>query len=89
MIKELNINSTELRQKMEKVKLLHSILIQNTILSSHLIPTRAEDLIKFKPVHARIQSYALSFIQSVTNEWNSLPTSLLREIDIKAFESKL
>lgn len=89
MIKELNINSTELRQKVEKVKLLHSILIQNTILSSHLIPTRAEDLIKFKPVHARIQSYALSFIQSVTNEWNSLPTSLLREIDIKAFESKL
>ena len=73
--------------KSEKGKVIG--LIQETFLSSHLIRARARDLIKFKPVHARIQSYAASFIPSITNEWNSLPTSLLRETDAKACESTL
>lgn len=46
--------------------------MQNTFLSSCLL-TRARDLIKFKPIHTRILSYAASFVKSVTNEWSFQP----------------
>lgn len=86
MVKELNLDFVELRRKVKKVKLLHSILIQMIFLSSHLILARARDLIKFKLINARIQSYAIWFF---TINWNSLPTSSLRETNAKTFEGAL
>ena len=58
MIKKLNLDSIELRRKVKKLKLMHSIASQKTFLSNAIKPTYGRDRIKFKPIHARVQSYA-------------------------------
>ena len=73
-------------------KYIEAIIIIASCHDYHMLEgsvIRGGDLIKLKPVHARIQSYAASFILSVTNGWNLLPTTLLRETDTNTFESKL
>ena len=87
MIKKLNLDSIELRRKVKKLKLMHSIASQKTFLSNAIKPAYGRDRIKFKPIHARVQSYAVSFIPSVINQWNKLPVTMLNVDDAKAFEN--
>ena len=54
MIKELNLDSIELRRKVKKLKLMHSIMQQKTFLSDTIKPTYARNGVKFKPIHPRI-----------------------------------
>ena len=89
MIKELNLDPIELRRKVKKLKLMHSITQQKTFLQDVIKPTYARDGIKFKPIHARVQSYGVSFIPSVIDQWNKIPVKMLRVDDTKAFESSL
>ena len=89
MIKKLNLDSIELRRKVKKLKLMHSIASQKTFLSNAIKPTYGRDRIKFKPIHARVQSYAVSFIPSVINQWNKLPVAMLNVDDTKAFENSI
>ena len=89
MIKELNLDSIELRRKVKKLKLMHSITSQKTFLSDVIKPTYARDGIKFKPIHARVQSYEASFIPSVIVQWNKLPVAMLKVDDTKAFENSI
>ena len=42
---------------------------------------------KLKPIHARVQSYAVSYIPSVIDQWNKLPVAMLNVDDTKAFEN--
>ena len=49
MIKKLNLDSIELRRKVKKLKLMHSIASQKTFLSNAIKPTYGRDRIKFKP----------------------------------------
>ena len=86
MIKKLNLDSVDLRCKVKKLKLMHSIASQKTFLSNAIKPTYGRDRIKFKPIHARVQSYAVSFIPSVIDQWNKLPVAMLNVDDTKAFE---
>ena len=89
MIKKLNLDSIELRRKVKKLKLMHSIASQKTFLSNAIKPAYGRDRIKFKPIHACIQSYAVSFIPSVINQWNKLPVAMLNVDDAKAFENSI
>ena len=89
MIKKLNLVSIELRRKVKKLKLMHSIASQKTFLSNAIKPAYGRDRIKFKPIHACIQSYAVSFIPSVINQWNKLPVAMLNVDDAKAFENSI
>ena len=89
MIKKLNLDSIELRRKVKKLKLMHSIASQKTFLSNAIKPAYGRDRIKFKPIHAHIQSYAVSFIPSVINQWNKLPVAMLNVDDAKAFENSI
>ena len=89
MIKKLNLDSIELRRKVKKLKLMHSIASQKTFLSNAIKPAYGRDRIKFKPIHARVQSYAVSFIPSVINQWNKLPVAMLNVDDAKAFENSI
>ena len=68
MIKKLNLDSIELRRKVKKLKLMDSIASQKTFLSNAIKPTYGKDRIKFKPIHACVQSYAVSFIPLVTDQ---------------------
>ena len=65
MIKELNLGSIELRHKVKKLKLMHSIASQKTFLPNAIKPIYARDRIKLKLFHVRVQSYAVSFIPLV------------------------
>ena len=47
MIKKLNLDSIELRRKVKKLKLMHSIASQKTFLSNAIKPTYGRDRIKF------------------------------------------
>ena len=38
-------------------------------------------------IHARVQSYAISFIPSIIDQWNKLPVEMLNANDTKAFEN--
>ena len=87
MIKKLNLDSIELRRKVKKLKLMHSIASQKTFLSNAIKAAYGRDRIKFKPIYARVQSYAVSFIPSVINQWNKLPVTMLNVDDAKAFEN--
>mgnify|MGYP001796102237 CR=1 FL=1 len=89
MMKQLNIDPLDIRRKVKKLKLLRSILSQKVFLPNYVKPIRARDQIKLKPIYARIQSYAQSFIPSVTSEWNKLPSVVLKENNIKVFEEAL
>ena len=89
MIKKLNLDSVDLRCKVKKLKLMHSIASQKTFLSNAIKPAYGRDRIKFKPIHACIQSYAVSFIPSVINQWNKLPVAMLNVDDAKAFENSI
>ena len=51
MINKLNLDSTELRRKVKKLKLMHSIALQKTFLSNAIKPTHGRDRIKFKPIN--------------------------------------
>ena len=77
MIKKLNLDSIELRRKVKKLKLMHSIASQKTFLSNAIKPAYGRDRIKFKPIHECVQSYAISFNHSVINQWNKLPVAML------------
>ena len=57
MINRLNLASIELRRKVKKLKLMHSITSQKTWLSNAIKPNYGIDRINFKPIHARVQSY--------------------------------
>ena len=59
MIKKLNLDSIELRRKVRKLKLIHSIASQKSCLSNAIKPTYRRDRIEFKPIHALVQSYAV------------------------------
>ena len=90
MIKKLNLDSIELRRKVKKLKLMHSMASQKTFLSNAIKPASyGRDIIKFKPIHAHIQSYAVSFIPLVINQWNKLPVAMLNVDDAKAFENSI
>ena len=89
MIKKLNLDSIELRPKIKKLKLMHSIAWQKTFLSNAIKPTYGRDKIKFKPINARVQSYAVSFIPSVIDQWNKLPVAMQNVDDTKAFENSM
>ena len=89
MIKKLNLDSIELRCKIKKVKLMHSIASQKTFLSNAIKPTYARDRIKFSPIHAWVQSYAVSFIPSFINQWNNLPVAMVNVDDAKAFKNSI
>ena len=78
-----------MRHKVKKSKLMHSIASQKTFLSNAIKPTYGRDRIKFKPIHACIQSYAVSFIPSIIDQWNELPLSMLNVGDTKAFENSI
>ena len=83
MIKKLYLDSIELRCRVKKLKLMHSVA------SNAIKPTHGRDRIKFKPIHACVQSYAVSFILSVINQWNKLPVAMLNVDDAKAFENSI
>ena len=93
MMKELNLDYTELRRKVKKKsKVMRSIASQKTFLSNAIKPTYARDRIKFKPVHAWFQSvysHAGSFISSVTDQCNKLPVAMLNIDDTKVFEDSI
>ena len=88
-IKKLNLDSIELRRKVKKLKLMHSIASQKTFLSNAIKPTYGRDRIKFKPIHALVQSYAVALIPSVIDQWNKLPVAMLNVDDTKAFENSV
>ena len=46
-----------------------------------------EKRMKLKPIYARVQSYAVSYIPSVIDQWNKLPVAMLNVDDTKAFEN--
>ena len=83
MIKKLYLDSIELRCRVKKLKLMHSVT------SNAIKPTHGRDRIKFKPIHACVQSYAVLFILSVINQWNKLPVAMLNVDDAKAFENSI
>ena len=87
MIKELNLDSLELRRKVKKLKIMHSIKSEKTFLSNVTKPTYARNKTKFKPIHARVKSYAVSFIPSVIEQWNKLPVEILNINDAAVFEN--
>ena len=62
---------------------------QNTFLSNAIKPTYGRDRIKFKPIHACIQSYAVSFIPSGFDQQNKLPVAMLNVDDTKVFENSI
>ena len=84
MIKKLNLDSTELRCKVKKLKLMHSIASQKNFLSNAIKIPYGRDRIKFKPIYGCVQSYAVSFIPSVIDQWNKLPVAMLNVDDTKA-----
>ena len=86
MMNKMDLDYMETTRKVKKLKLLHSILSQKTFLPNGVTPSRARDKFKLKPIHARVQSFAASFIPSATSEWNKLSSVLLRENNIKTFE---
>ena len=55
--------------------------------SNSIKPTYGRDRIKFKPIHARVQSYAVSIIPSVINQWNKLLVAMQNVDD--AFENSI
>ena len=61
-------------------------ITKDFFLSNSIKPTYGRDRIKFKLIHARVQSYAVSFIPSVIDQWNKLPVAMLNVDDTKAFE---
>ena len=85
----MNLDSIELRRKVKKLKLMHSIASQKTFLSNAIKPTYGRDRIKFQPIHARVQSYAVSFIPLVIDPWNKLPVAMLNIDDTKAFQNSI
>ena len=89
MIKKLNIDSIELRRKVKKLELMHSIASQKTFLSNAIKPTYGRDRIKFRPIYARVQSYAVSFIPSVIDQQNKLPVAMVNVNDTEAFENSI
>ena len=78
-----------MRRKIKKLKLMHFIASQKTFLSNAIKPTYGRDRIKFEPIHARVQSYAVSFIPSVIDKWNKQPAAMLNVDDTKAFENSI
>ena len=91
MIKKLNLESTELRCKVKKLNLMHSIASQRTFFSNGLKPTYGRNRIKFKLIHAHIQSYTVLLILLVGDQWNKLPVAMLdiddtKVINISIFE---
>ena len=89
MMKKLNLNSIELRRKVKQLKLTHSITSQKTFLSNAIKPIYGRDRIKLRPIHARVQSYAVSFIPSVIDQWNKLPIAMLNIHDTKTFGNSI
>ena len=89
MIKKLNLDSIELRCKIKKIKLVHSIASQKMFLSNTIKPTYGRGRIKFNPIHAWVQSYAVSFIPSFINQWNNLPVAMVNVDDAKAFKNSI
>ena len=78
MTKDLNLDSTELRCNVKKLKLTHSIISQKTLLSNAIKPAYMRDRIKFKPIHAQVQSYACI---SVHMQYHSFPQLLISGIN--------
>ena len=78
-----------MRRKVKKLKLMHSIASQKTFLSNAIKPDYGRDRIKFKPIHAHVQSYAVPFIPSVIDQWNKLSVAMLNVDDTKAFENSI
>ena len=74
---------------MKKLKLTHSITSQKTFLSNAIKPIYGRDRIKLRPIHARVQSYAVSFIPSVIDQWNKLPIAMLNIHDTKTFGNSI
>ena len=89
LIKKLNLDSIELRCKAEKLKLMHSITSKKNFLLKVIKPTYGRDRIKFRPIHACVQSYAVSFVPSVINQWNKVPVAMLNVDDTKTFENSI
>ena len=71
--------------KLKKLKILSYITSQKAL--SNAIKPTYEKRIKLKPIHARVQSYAVSCIPSVIDQWNKLPVAMLNVDDTKAFEN--
>ena len=63
--------------------------IKKNFLSKVIKPTYGRDRIKFRPIHACVQSYAVSFVPSVINQWNKVPVAMLNVDDTKTFENSI
>ena len=89
MIKKLKLDSIESRRKVKKLKIIHFIASQKTFLSNAIKTTYGRDRIILKPIHAPVQSYAVSLIPSFINQWNKLPVAMLNIDDDKPFENSI
>ena len=68
---------------------MHFIALQNAFLSSVIKPSYAIDIVKFNPIHTRVQPYAVLFIPSVIDHWNKLLVVILNIDDTKPFENSI
>ena len=91
MIKKLNLDSIELRRKVKKLKLMHSIASQKTFLSNAIKPAYGRNRIKFKPIHARVQLQYYSFprllISGINSQLQCLILMILKHLKIQYFNS--
>ena len=92
MEKKLNLNSTELRCKVKKLKLMHSITSQKTFLSNAIKPTYERDRIKFKPIHAGIHhmqyhSFHRLLISGINSQLQFWMLMMLKHLKIQYLNS--
>ena len=89
MMKDLTWKSLENERKINNILMLHKIAHRKVIVPPSFLPKRNRDLVKFQPVHGRVNAYSNSFIPTTVKWWNDLPGEVISIEDFDQFRSKI
>ena len=89
MIKDLQWKSLENRRYQSRLIFMHKYLHKNLDIPETLAVKGRSSNTSFKPINARIQCYANSFVPATVRDWNMLPPHVRNEKDENAFKTKL
>ena len=89
MIEELQWQTLEARRYKSRLIFLHKYLHKNLDIPETIAVKGRSTNTSFKPIHARVQCYANSYVPATVRDWNMLPPHVRNEVEEDSFKTKL